>query len=134
MPKRSTPSNTKTVSYRLPTKVAQQVEGYAQAHGLTNTQACLHFLRLGIQAEYGTRPATKADLEALRLQIRAGFQSTARAISEQPISVQLPEPKDEVASRADDNAVNHDEGTSPERQGESHGLVSRIFARFKFGS
>ncbi len=94
-------SRTKQISMRVPVKELATVDTYAAAHDLSRAQAVLHFLRLGIAAEAGASPATKADLVA-------AVASLQRSIADQPIRVELP--------------------PAPEPE-ERRGLLSRLLGR-----
>ena len=72
---------TKHVSIRMPLRELSVVDTYAAARGVSRAAAVLHYVRLGIAADTGETPATKADL--------AAFAATlTRAIEQQPIAVQ----------------------------------------------
>lgn len=74
---------TQHISLRMPLKELSVVDTYAAANGLSRAQSVLHFVRQGIAAETGEKPATKSDLVALAASI-------TKAIESQPINVQLP--------------------------------------------
>lgn len=96
LPARKTKRETRTVSYRLPVDISNRIERYALENNLTNTEAAIHYLRKGIQAESDDRPITRTDYLLLQEQVKAGFLQMATAIQNQPISVQatLPPVKD----------------------------------------
>lgn len=71
----------KHISLRMPLKELSVVDTYAAAHGVSRAAAVLHFVRLGIAADAGETPATKADLAAMAATL-------SRAIEQQPIAVQ----------------------------------------------
>lgn len=75
--------NTQHISLRVPLKELSVIDTYAAANDLSRAQAVLHFVRQGIAAETGEKPATKSDLVA--------FAATlTKAIESQPVNVQLP--------------------------------------------
>lgn len=75
--------STHHISLRMPLRELSVIDTYAAAHGVSRAQAVLHFVRQGIAAETGDRPATKADLAALAAAL-------TKAIESQPVAVQLP--------------------------------------------
>lgn len=74
---------TQHISLRVPLKELSVIDTYAAANDLSRAQSVLHFVRQGIAAETGERPATKSDLITLAATL-------TRAIESQPVSVQLP--------------------------------------------
>lgn len=74
-------SKTKPITMRIPLKELSAVDSYAAANGVSRSAAIVHFIRSGIAAESGERPATRSDLVALAAQI-------TKAIEEQPVHVQ----------------------------------------------
>ena len=82
-------ANKKMFSIRLPLDTAATIETYAQANACSKSDAVLHFLRLGMQADTGAAPATKADLLALGKALEAAIAE--RPIEIQPISLPSPE-------------------------------------------
>lgn len=75
--------NTQHISMRVPLKELSVIDTYTAANDLSRAQAVLHFVRQGIAAETGEKPATKSDLVALAATL-------TKAIENQPVSVQLP--------------------------------------------
>lgn len=75
--------NTQHISLRVPLKELSVIDTYAAANDLSRAQAVLHFVRQGIAAETGEKPAMKSDLVALAATL-------TKAIENQPVSVQLP--------------------------------------------
>ena len=75
--------NTQHISLRVPLKELSVIDTYAAANDLSRAQAVLHFVRQGIAAETGEKPATKSDIVALAATL-------TKAIESQPVSVQLP--------------------------------------------
>lgn len=59
------------------------IDTYAVANDLSRAQAVLRFVRQGIAAEAGEKPATKSDFVA-------SAATLTKAIENQPASVQLP--------------------------------------------
>lgn len=79
----------------MPVEIRELVESYAVAHDVSKAAALLHYVRLGIAAESGSAPATKADLVALGSMLQ-------KAIEAQPVQLaaaqaaELPEPEEKV--------------------------------------
>ena len=75
---------------RIPNKELAVIDAYAVAHDLSRAQSMLHFIRQGIGAETGERPATKSDLVALATTIQKAIQTQPIAIQE-AVAPQLPD-------------------------------------------
>lgn len=71
----------------MPASLKKQLDAYAEAHYEGNRSAAtVHLLRVALKAEQ-TPLATKADLDALRVQVAGNLTSIASAIQAQPIAV-----------------------------------------------
>lgn len=87
----------------MPNKEYYLVESYAAENELNRSQAVISLLRRGLAAE-AERPASSAELAALRAELQISFQTVAKAIESQPIAVQqnaptLPEPGRKLSLR-----------------------------------
>lgn len=76
----------------MPADVRELVEARAVAQGCSKAQALLHYVRLGIEADTGSAPATKADLLALGNLLREAIEQQPVALAAAHVEA-LPEPE-----------------------------------------
>lgn len=80
-------SKTTPMSLRLPVKIMAQLDAYAAENDLNRSQAAIALIRLGLDKSE-QRPATSAEVAALRAEMQASFHVLARTVEHQPIAIQ----------------------------------------------